>query len=125
MALLYRVVFVNTADSETDLMAIKHRLSQRFRLTPTALDKLLRSREMILKNNLTGEKAATLKMAIDETGAYARIEAMPVDTTNQESVPSFMEKRRVERRTPSSRDRRVRIRNGAIQPDRRTKDRRN
>jgi hypothetical protein len=124
MASLYRVVFINTANSETELMAIKHRLTQRFRLTPTALEKLLKRSEVIIKNNLSGEKAAALKIAIDNTGAHARIEPMPVNSLKQESVPTFIERRRVERRTPNSRDRRVRIRNGAIQPDRRVKDRR-
>lgn len=116
----FRVVFTGEFDADRDLDRIKTDLMRRFKLAPPVLQRLLLGRPVVVKNNVDADTAYRYKAEIDKVGAVSRIEPVPV--YNDVDEKGFVERRQGDRRIRA--ERRKTQRPGAIQPDRRKKDRR-
>ncbi len=115
----FRVVFVKF-DPRKDLDRTKEGMRQRFKLPPSILSRFLMGRPVVVKNNIDAETAYHYKTNIEQLGGICRIEPIPL--SNDVDEKGFLERRKSERRIRNQRRRTARP--GAIQPDRRGRDRR-
>lgn len=110
----YQVVLVNQYEDGIDLESVKLAFARQFKLSTKVVQHLFSQDVCVIKKGLDAETAAHYKIAIDAIGANCRVEYMP-------NTQKIKEKRRgnPDRRQVS--DRRQRLREGTIQPDRRLK----
>lgn len=116
----FRVVFVGEFNPDKNRQEVEEGLQKRFKLAPSILARLMAGRPVVVKNNVDAETAYRYKTEIDTLGGVSRIEPIPIRSDVDEK--GFIERRQGDRRIRG--DRRHITRSGAIQPDRRKRDRR-
>lgn len=106
---LYRVVFAGNLTGDFSLERTKTRFGKVFRLKPTKVERIFNGTEIILKSDVSKDKAMTFAVKLAEIGCETYIEMVP----NEEN--QLEEKRKTIRRIRFRRGPRP----GAIVPDRR------
>jgi hypothetical protein len=106
---LYRVVFAGNLTGDFSLERTKTRFGKVFRLTPVKVERIFNGSDIVLKSNVTEDKAMEFAVKLAEIGCETYIEVVPNETNQLE------EKRTTTRRIRFRRGPRA----GAIVPDRR------
>lgn len=107
---LYRVVFAGQITGDYTLKQTKARFAKAFKLTAAIAEKFFSGREIVLRSNMSEDKAMDFAVKLAEIGCETYIEIVPSD-------PNYEERRTTIRRIRFRRHPRP----GAIVPDRRVK----
>ena len=118
---LFRVVFLHEFDEDADFDDVRRNVISRFNLSRWGTTRVFGGRPIVVRKNVDAETAFQIKIWLAEVGALSNVELMPkVDDTD---TIGYVERRRLEQRQQRD-DRRVRLRNEQIVPDRRQRIRR-
>ena len=110
----YQIVFTGELVNGHDSDAVKSRLAEMFKLDPESIDRIFCGKPVVVKRSLDPEAALVYLNAFTRAGAVARMEFMPAARAES----SIAERRKGERRGTS--DRRNRLRDESLMPDRRS-----
>lgn len=116
---LYRIVFEGEVSPGRDIAKVKRDLATLFKADPEIIEQLFSGRPIVLKLGLDAEAAIQYVSAMSHAGAVSRMEPMP---KGAKISAGFIERRQAERRRLA--DRRLRMRQESLMPDRRAKSRR-
>ncbi|GAB4348071.1 MAG: hypothetical protein Kow006_08410 [Gammaproteobacteria bacterium] len=111
----FQLVFLGIEGEGIERAVIKEALRQRFRLSSAAIQRLVSTQPVVIKQNLDGETAVRYKRIVDSLGGITRIELMPHNNRREGGI--MVERRKHNRRLILDRRSPLRIR--AIDTNRR------